>query len=64
MFYAVAWICWFATFVGDFNLVARHFIQGWSIGASGWPLLIQLFALGTAIFSTCALYALEELDWF
>jgi hypothetical protein len=30
----------------------------------GLPLLIQVFALGTAIYSTWVLYALNELDCF
>lgn len=65
LFYAFAWTGWFAVLTGgDFAQLFDHFQRGWSFGARGLPLLIQVFALGTAIFSTWALYALERLDWF
>jgi hypothetical protein len=64
-FYLPAWTAWFVLFTGGaFDLFFSYFAAGWSIGARGVPLLIQIFALGTAIFSTWALYAMEQLDWF
>ena len=65
LFYAFAWIGWFAVLTGgDFAQLGDHFAHGWSFGARGLPLLIQVFAVGTALLSTWALYALERLDWF
>jgi hypothetical protein len=49
---------------GELAIFFQYFTAGWSIGARGIPLLIQVFALRTAIFSTWALYAMEQLDWF
>ena len=65
LFYACAWAGWFAVLTGgDFAQAWEHFRQGWSLGTRGLPLLIQAFALATALFSTWALHALERLDWF
>jgi hypothetical protein len=64
-FYCAAWAAWFMLFTGgEFAFFFPYFISSWSIGGWGVPLLIQVFALGTAIFSTWALHALNELDWF
>ena len=65
VFYVAAWTGWFALFTGgDFERYFEYFLQGWTIGVSGTPLLTQVFALGTAIVSSWALYALERLEWF
>jgi hypothetical protein len=65
LFYGVAWTVWFLLFTGgDVSRYGEVFVRGWSGEGWGLPLLIQVFALGTAIISTWALHALDELDWF
>ncbi len=65
LFYGVAWTVWFAVFTaGEFVHYFDYLELSWTADAWGLPLLIQVFALGTAIFSTWILHALNELGWF
>jgi len=65
VFYSAAWAGWFTLLTGgDFAHFFEFFIQAWSLGAWGLPLLVQTFALATALISTWVLHALETLGWF
>ena len=63
-FYACAWLGWFTLLTAArFTLLVDYFVAGLS-GESGLPLLIQVFALATAIISAGILRVLQSLDWF
>ena len=65
LFYTAAWSGWFAVFTNaDFARFFEYLVLAWSVGPGGLPVLIQVFALGTAIISTWTLHALNRLDWF
>ncbi len=63
-FYASGWLGWFVVLTGGRFSVWWDYLIGGLSGETGMPLLLQVFALGTAIIATWILRGLQKLNWF